>query len=58
MKEREIAMEGKIKELEMASQSPKQTEIKKLNERIQALFSENEDLLVQYLIFRNKRSNC
>lgn len=51
-------MEGKIKELEMASQSPKQTEIKKLNERIQALFSENEDLLVQYLIFRNKRSNC
>lgn len=31
MKEREASMEAKIKELEMATQSPKQTEIKKLN---------------------------
>ena len=48
MKEREGALEAKIKELEMASQSPKQTEVKKLNEKLQSSLAENEDLLVNF----------
>lgn len=40
-------MEGKIKELEIATQGPRQTEMKKLNEKIQALGQENEELVVR-----------